>query len=630
MTDSRFQPSFDRYGEPAPRSRAGRLCAGLLAGLMAMSALSPAARAADLIEPGDKLSLIVRELPELTGEFSVDADGDFILPLLGSIATTGKTKDELRGELIDRLKSSQILTAPSLGLQIVERRPIFVLGDVQSPGSYAFQPGITPVQAVALAGGLRNDTLDRLDLRMKRADVGGSIRGLKIQILAAEARKARLALEQSIDERTEGAAQAESLAEQDRTWVASALAAAGPDVTQAVGDTVAGSIIENERRILRSGIEQLALNVENLRRQQTFFREEVASLEESIRLITEEERSMKEEVDSVRALVERALTPGSQLRSAERELFGVQRVGLEVASYLARARQRISEIDERILNLYNNRIANIYTALQDVDVTLADLKSKVASQENVLALLNDGTSFALNSDDYDNQYRIERGSGEAHQVIDAGQATALRPADVIYVDQVLRHETGPSASLNERFAITPDMLQQSAAPEPAAPESPAAAARETPAAPPPPLEEAVRPAPDAGPAGEGVEAMSHFLLDPAPTIAPQPLMASASTVFGAVSSEAAGAPLAEAAEPEAFTDRTAIAPVSDPATIQRAQAILAELGYGDGVADGLIGPQTVNALRAYQRSAGLAETGMLTSDVLASLESRNPGPVAER
>jgi polysaccharide export outer membrane protein len=42
---------------------------------------------------------------------------------------------------------------PSVAVQVLAYRPIFVLGEVSKPGQYPYQPGMTMLTAVAAAGG---------------------------------------------------------------------------------------------------------------------------------------------------------------------------------------------------------------------------------------------------------------------------------------------------------------------------------------------------------------------------------------------------------------------------------------------------------------------------------------------
>ncbi|MCG8443233.1 MAG: peptidoglycan-binding protein, partial [Caulobacterales bacterium] len=53
----------------------------------------------------------------------------------------------------------------------------------------------------------------------------------------------------------------------------------------------------------------------------------------------------------------------------------------------------------------------------------------------------------------------------------------------------------------------------------------------------------------------------------------------------------------------------------------RAQMLLAELGYEPGPPDGAMGPRTRSAIRAYQQSRGLTETGRVDETLIVQLEA---------
>ncbi len=53
--------------------------------------------------------------------------------------------------------------------------------------------------------------------------------------------------------------------------------------------------------------------------------------------------------------------------------------------------------------------------------------------------------------------------------------------------------------------------------------------------------------------------------------------------------------------------------------VRKTQQQLRSRGYQPGSADGLMGPQTISALRRYQSANGLTVTGKVDSDTLDSL-----------
>jgi hypothetical protein len=59
------------------------------------------------------------------------------------------------------------------------------------------------------------------------------------------------------------------------------------------------------------------------------------------------------------------------------------------------------------------------------------------------------------------------------------------------------------------------------------------------------------------------------------------------------------------------------------ANVIRAQMALDALGYDAGPVDGLLGPRTTEAIKHYQRRAGLPATGELTDEQVDALEKRS-------
>lgn len=118
----------------------------------------PAAAAAERIAAtyrlasGDRIQINVFGHPDLSGEFEVDGAGNVTFPLLGPVRAGGQTVEALRGQIETDL-NRDYLVDPSVTVEVLNYRPFFILGQVNAPGSYAYQAGMTVRQAVALAGG---------------------------------------------------------------------------------------------------------------------------------------------------------------------------------------------------------------------------------------------------------------------------------------------------------------------------------------------------------------------------------------------------------------------------------------------------------------------------------------------
>lgn len=103
--------------------------------------------------PGDQLRVLVFGEEQLTGEFRVDDQGRIAMPLIGSVQASGHSPKELEDEIAASLTKGDYLKTPHVTVEVIAYRPIFVLGEVTKPGQYPYQPGMTFLTAVAVAGG---------------------------------------------------------------------------------------------------------------------------------------------------------------------------------------------------------------------------------------------------------------------------------------------------------------------------------------------------------------------------------------------------------------------------------------------------------------------------------------------
>ena len=115
--------------------------------------IPPANEADYQLGPGDQVRLITFGDEQLTGEFRVKDDGNISLPLLGPTKAAGLTTTQLQNEVTKALIRHSLYRNPSVSVEVTTYRPVFVLGEVTRPGQYPYQPGMTVVSAVAVAGG---------------------------------------------------------------------------------------------------------------------------------------------------------------------------------------------------------------------------------------------------------------------------------------------------------------------------------------------------------------------------------------------------------------------------------------------------------------------------------------------
>lgn len=122
--------------------------------------LPAAAATAYRLGPGDVVRLITFGEENLTGEFRVSDSGTIALPLVGLVHAAGLSPDALGTRVGKALVKANLLRAPSISVEVIAYRPIFVLGEVSKPGQYPYQPGMTVVTAAAVAGGFTYRPID--------------------------------------------------------------------------------------------------------------------------------------------------------------------------------------------------------------------------------------------------------------------------------------------------------------------------------------------------------------------------------------------------------------------------------------------------------------------------------------
>lgn len=105
------------------------------------------------LDTGDQVRMTVFGDPRLSGEFRVNDAGNIAVPLAGSVKAVGLTSSELERSVSETLRRNNLVRQPEVAVEITSYRPVFILGEVRSPGQLAYQPGMTVLTLVARAGG---------------------------------------------------------------------------------------------------------------------------------------------------------------------------------------------------------------------------------------------------------------------------------------------------------------------------------------------------------------------------------------------------------------------------------------------------------------------------------------------
>ena len=106
----------------------------------------------------DELTVTVYRVPDLSGDFQVDAVGKITMPLVGDVSAVGRTANELSTEIKKKL-GDKYMNDPQVQVAVksASSAKITVDGSVTQPGVYPLQGKMSLIQAIALAKGTTDD-----------------------------------------------------------------------------------------------------------------------------------------------------------------------------------------------------------------------------------------------------------------------------------------------------------------------------------------------------------------------------------------------------------------------------------------------------------------------------------------
>ncbi|MEE4110920.1 MAG: polysaccharide biosynthesis/export family protein [Halieaceae bacterium] len=258
------------------------------------------------LAPGDTVSLSFFARPDISGTVRVRGDGTIAIHQIGDVEAAAMTEAELQAALRER--AFEVFgTQTSVIVEAVGLRPVYVIGDVAAPGAYDFRPGLTALQAFALAGGAptaADDTGLMLRLEAERQNV---VMG-------------RVRLEQIEEE-----------LERLRAEQASLAGAEAED----------GELDELNTALLGLREAVLAIQTERNETSRELALAEGALLEERLSLLDEQGRLLQTALARALELQERGLASADRVESSEQSLSALQTSVLDAQSDAA-SNQRLA------------------------------------------------------------------------------------------------------------------------------------------------------------------------------------------------------------------------------------------------------------------------------------------------
>lgn len=398
--------------------------------MMASVAASPMAAHAEALVPLTRLKLtVVQFVPALGeykrwdalgGEFDIAADGTVNIPSLGPISTTSVTTDQLGGEIATRLKDKLgLIEMPDASVQVVQYPPIYVAGNVTTPGEFEYRPGMSVIQAVAMAGGERRVELTGGMSETIRLET--DLKGYDSDIVRLKARLARL--------------KAEFARESEITF---------PIALDAL-DPVIAEIIEQEKRIFAAHANELERQKTSLVDLEALYNAEIDALDQKLAAVDEQIARSEEQVTLIRDLVAKGSATSSRLNDVERELASLRSERLDIIIATMTARENLNHSQRELAKIEDEQQSETARLLQENQGNLEKVLQQQAAARRLLVRSMEADANLVLAGEVQTSlaYAIVRQQGEEIVTLPATETSLLQPADLIKVSLV-ETPKGPS------------------------------------------------------------------------------------------------------------------------------------------------------------------------------------------
>jgi exopolysaccharide production protein ExoF len=345
------------------------------------------------------------ERTELSGKYPVQDDGTISLPLLGRFPAAGQTTDAL----LKTLKTSfeeLIGRKGFVNLLAIEHRPVYVVGPVKNPGAFPFEPGLTPLHVVALAGGLKQEAVES----WQQVEAGREMDQLQKTL---ERVKRLVARGFVLTNERDG----------DRVR--------GPELVGLVGRSDFKELSADERaqRQLvdmsrKSEQGSLVTAVENARSELKARQERVSPFDDEMKLLTER-------LKSVQQLVDKNIVGRPVLIQAQGELSQLQDRRTQAQVEVEAAKSKLAQCEHDLQRAQTETKIEIARAIAAAEQDTDDAVTESVGALNVIKTI---AANQRNSGDIDAvDYEIVRRGIDGAATIRASDLSALEPGDLVRI-----------------------------------------------------------------------------------------------------------------------------------------------------------------------------------------------------
>ncbi len=358
---------------------------------------------------------------DMNGEYMVAPDGTLALPLAGQIMAAGESPGEVATEIATALRSRLVSREEvQVAVEIVQFRPIYVLGAVRTPGTYPFSPGLTVLQAIGLAGGMAQGRVEfQRNARTALASLG-NFEVLNLALLRRLATQSRLLAEKDGLERV-------------------------PTPTELEDATLGTELMAREREIFAARAAALASALSQLDGLERLLDQQIDQMSSQVALRERQLDLANEEMENITDLVARGLSVAARRIELESRVADQEVRLLELATARLNAEQRLNEVRRERLDLVNTRTRDVAEQLLIVRGEIEDTRIRLRTEA---ALYAEATQYEDGYTQMDGigapEIMLIRAGADPEPV---GRSDLIQPGDVLELVVPLPGQTAAAPTL---------------------------------------------------------------------------------------------------------------------------------------------------------------------------------------
>ncbi|WEX75465.1 polysaccharide biosynthesis/export family protein [Sinorhizobium numidicum] len=352
----------------------------------------------------------VRDWSAVSGEYTVGASGNVSLPFVGDLPVSGRTTAEVAEEIgIKMQKLFGLRDRPSASVEMAQYRPVYLYGEVETPGEYPYAPNLTVLKAVSLGGGLRRaENGQRFARDYINASGDSAVHVSERSRLLI--RRARLQAE---------------IAKRDKITLPEELKDF-PGVDK---------LLASEEALMESRDKRQQRQLAALADLKSLLQGEIESLAKKSETQARQLELVMEDRDKVDSLAEKGLALSQRKLALEQRVADVQSSLLDIDTASLKAKQDMSKATQDETNLRNDWDAQLAQELQNTEAELDTLTLKLGTSRDLMteALAQSAEAAQLQEQSASITYSIIREKDGKPTEIAGDENTPVLPGDVIKV-----------------------------------------------------------------------------------------------------------------------------------------------------------------------------------------------------